>query len=272
MLNPLRVTGAPVLCTAMLLGGCAAGLPVPGGDQAAAAVRYDGRAIQAAVGHTARPSLDRQRDEQRNPQAVLEFFEIVTGEIVLDMFAGGGYYTEILARAVGPDGVVYAHNNGGYRQFLGDKDAPRYANDRLPNVIRLEAEIDEIELADASIDTIWMVLSYHDVYFKPQAADAWQPIDGVAMLANFYRMLKPGGVLAIVDHAGRSGMSLEEINQLHRIDRRRLVREIRAAGFTLEQESDILRNPDDDYTMSVFDPDVRGRTDRLVLRFRKSAG
>lgn len=221
-----------------------------------------------AVNHPARSASDKERDADREPAAVLEFLQISPGMTVLDMFSGGGYYTELLSRVVGDDGAVVAHSNLAYQSFAGDETRDRYSDNRLPNVSVLMAENNELELDAAAFDAILMVLSYHDIYYV-DAANGWQRIDGPALLAELYRGTRPGGVLGIIDHAAAEGSPPETGGTTHRIDPAIVIREVEAAGFRLEAQSDVLRNEDDDYERSVFDADLRGKTDRFIMRFRK---
>ena len=199
---------------------------------------------------------------------MLGFFGVRPETAVLDMFAGGGYYTEILSRYVGLKGRVYSHNNKAYRDYAADAIKARYREGALANVTRLDAEVDELDLPENSLDTVLLVLSYHDVYFRP-GDGSWPEIDGPAMLGEFLSALKPGGVLGVVDHVGEAGLDEAGMNALHRIDPERARREIEAAGFVFDGELDVLRNPGDDRTKAMFDPAVRGKTDRFVYRFRK---
>ncbi len=258
---------AVIFLLVVVLPGCGGNVPFMGAESDF--VRADDTVIQGAVSDPRRPGLDTARDADRKPAEVLTFLGLNAGETVLDLFAGGGYYSEILSRIVGSDGLVYTHNNAGYRKFLGDRDAPRYANNRLPNVVRLEQEIDDLNLAGESIDTALLMLSYHDLYYRPANTADWAPIDGPKMLAALYAALKPGGVLGVVDHAGARRMDDSTISELHRIPEQRAIDEIEAAGFELDAKSDVLENKDDDPTLSVFDARIRGKTDRFVLRFRK---
>lgn len=232
------------------------------------APRVDKAVYAAAVGHPARTSADRARDSARKPDQVLEFFGIAPGMIVLDLFSGSGYYAEILAHTVGDDGRVVAHTNEAYLRFVGDEFAARHADNRLPNVEILMAENNELELDAGRFDAIMMTLSYHDLYYAaPQ--EGWPKIDTVKLLAELYRGLKPGGTLAVIDHFAEVGAPRETGGTLHRIDPSIVVSELEAAGFVLDAKSDVLRNMNDDHGKPVFDPAVRGRTDRFVMRFRK---
>ncbi len=224
--------------------------------------------ITAAVASPARPATDRDRDSHRKPAEVLRFFDVTPGMSVLEMFSGGGYYVEVLARIVGPDGTVYAHNNAAHRGFLGDAITMRFRDQRLENVIRVDAEAEAVQLPPASLDAAFLILAYHDVYVRPD--QNWPAIDHEAMLDNVFTALKPGAILGVVDHIARPGGDPAEVaTALHRIDEGVVIRDIEQAGFVLEDRSGILRNPTDDYQKRVFDPQIRGRTDRFVLRFRK---
>mgnify|MGYP001818614181 CR=1 FL=1 len=222
----------------------------------------------AAVQHTERTDADRSRDSGRKPAEVLEFFGIEQGMDILDMFSGGGYYTEILSRVTGAEGSVVAHSNQAYAQFVGEEAANRFANNRLANVEILMAENQALEFPDDAFDAVMMILAYHDIYYvSPNSG--WPKIDGPELLAELFDALRPGGILGVVDHYAAAGSGRESGNTLHRIDPEIVITELEAAGFVLEEKSDILRNMDDDLSLNMSAPEVRGKTDRFVLRFRK---
>lgn len=225
-------------------------------------------AVDAAVANEARPLADRLRDANRRPAEILKFFGIRPGMKVLDLWSGGGYYTEILSYLVGPEGTVVAHNNGTYLDFTRTELATRYAAGRLPNVTRLLAENNELTLPAGEFDAVIMTNVYHDIYFEDEKI-GWQRVDGPRLLAGIQQALKPGGVLGIVDHAAAPGSGPEAGGTLHRIDPERVRQDLLTAGFVLEAESDILRNPADDRSRVVFDPTIQGRTDQFAFRFRK---
>lgn len=221
-----------------------------------------------AVQHPGRTDDDRARDAGRKPAEVMEFFGIVSGMDILDMFSGGGYYTEMLSRIVGSDGSVVAHSNQAYAQFVGEEATNRYGNGRLPNVAVLMAENDALELPDEAFDVVMMILAYHDIYYvSPE--NGWPKIDGPALVAELFGALRPGGIVAIVDHYSAAGSPAETGNTLHRIDPQLVVAEMEAAGFEFEAQSDVLRNMDDDHSMNMAADEIRGKTDRFVYRFRK---
>ena len=235
---------------------------------AAAVVEPDVSIYAAAVASETRPEADRARDAGRNPEAVLEFFGIQPGDIVLEMWAGGGYYTELLAHVVGESGKVVAHMNTPILQFSSEEHTMRHADNRLPNTEILFAENNELTLEADSFDAATIVLNYHDLYWLSEEY-GWVPIDVPVFLAELYQAIKPGGILGIVDHQAASGSPAETGGTLHRIDSAIVIAELERAGFVLEGESDVLANAEDDHSKSVFDPEIRGKTDRYVLRFRK---
>jgi predicted methyltransferase len=221
--------------------------------------------LAARLASESRPAEDRARDAGRRPADVIAFLGIGPGATVVDLIAAGGYYTEVLSLVVGPEGKVYAQN-GAYvlqlRDGANDKAlTARLAGGRLANVERLDREIAELGLAPGSIDAAITALNFHDVYNSGGSEAA------AAFLAAAHAFLKPGGVLGVIDHAGNPGADNAE---LHRVEEK-LVREAaRAAGFEVES-SDLLRNPEDDRSKNVFDPAVRGRTDRFLLKLRRPA-
>lgn len=228
------------------------------------------RALRAALASPSRREADRARDQQRRAFEVLRFFGAQPGMAVLDIFSGGGYYTEILSTLVGAAGRVVAHNNSPYRELARAELTERYAPGRLPNVEQLIAENNQLRLPAGSFDLVLMTNVYHDIYFVDEAR-GWTRIDGPKLLAEIYQSMKPGAVLGIVDHAAVPGSPPGTGGTLHRIDPALLKRDLLAAGFILDAESDVLRNPLDERTRSVFDSAVRGQTDQVVLRFRKPA-
>jgi predicted methyltransferase len=200
---------------------------------------------------------------------VLEFFGIDRGMNVLDMFSGGGYYTEILSHVVGEDGSVTSHANEAYMNFVGDEFAARHAEGRLPNVEILMAENNELQLPEGEYDAIMMVLNYHDLYYA-DAENGWPAFDVPKFLAELKKGLKDGGFVAVVDHYAAAGASSDSGGTVHRIDPAIVIADMEAAGFVCDAESDLLRNPADDPSVSVFAPELRGKTDRFVMRFVKA--
>lgn len=243
--------------------------PAPAAEPEAAVVAADPAATYAAaVANTARSQADRDRDEGRKPAQVLAFFGIEPGMQVLDVFSGGGYYSELVAYVVGPEGRVAAHSNEAYAQYVGQEMMTRYGGDRLPNVEMLMAENNELILAADKYDAALLILSFHDLYYV-DPNNGWPKIDGPAFLAELYKGLKPGAIVGIVDHYAEAGSPRETGSSLHRIDPAIVIADMEAAGFVLDGKSELLRNMEDDYSINMADPAVRGRTDRFVFRFIK---
>jgi predicted methyltransferase len=257
------------LCAFALVAGCAASAPTIDGGASQRLVT-DRAAIDAAVADPRRLAEDRERDPSSKPADVLELFGIAAGMRVLDLNAATGYYTEILARIVGPEGRVIAHNHPGARTTLRAEDFERrYGGGRLPNVEQLFARHADIDLPDASLDAVLMSTVYHDLYWSAPGVD-WGPIDARALLRKLYRALKPGGIVGVIDHVAVAGSDpAQSAKSVHRIDPAVVRADFAAAGFRLEADSALLRNPADDHTASVFDASVHGATDRFVMRFRR---
>ena len=217
--------------------------------------------LTAALNNPSRSEADKGRDAARRPAEVLAFIGVEPGMTVLDIAASAGWYTEVLSVAVGEDGTVYSQNTLATlerRDGANDKAlTARLADDRLPNVMRADGEISAIE--PGSIDVAFTALNFHDTYNFAGAETA------VALLAEIYAVLKPGGVLGFIDHAGDP----EQNNtKLHRIPKQIVMDLATESGFIVEAESDVLAHPEDDRTEMVFG-EIRGKTDRFVLKLRK---
>lgn len=201
---------------------------------------------------------------------MLAFAGVAPGMTVLDLNAATGWYTEVISRVVGPTGRVIAHNHPAARTVLPHEAfEARYGGGRLPNVEQIFVRHNQLRLPSGSIDVVLMSLVYHDTYWHGEDVD-WGPIDRLALLESLLAALKPRGVLGVVDHHAAAGRDpFESVMAVHRIDPAIVRRDFVAARFEPDGESDVLRSTNDDYSLSVFDEAVAGRTDRFVLRFRK---
>jgi len=226
------------------------------------------RRLQDAVNAADRPAADKSLDAGRKPEQMLAFFGIQSGMKVADLSAGGGYTTELLARAVGPTGTVYSQNPSFRPEFqqIGQAWTERLKNPVLKNVIAVTKGFDADDVLPAppgSLDVVIMNMNYHDLVLRN--------VDRAKVNAAVYQALKSGGAYAIVDHSAKDGSGIKDI-ELHRIDEQFLVNEVQQAGFTLAARSSALRHPEDDRTW-VASPRVagerRGTTDRFMLIFRK---
>jgi predicted methyltransferase len=225
--------------------------------------------LDEAIATTGRPAVDKEVDALRHPDKVLRFLGIKPGMAVFDVFAGGGYYTEILSYLVGPEGYVVHYNNAPWEAFVKKSTETRFKDNRLPNVERLVAPPESLRNHAAEFDAAIFVLGMHDIYYADPDT-GWVAIDAAKFSSGMFDLLKPGGVLGVIDHNGLPGADTAAIaEQLHRVDPAIIIADLTAAGFVLEASSDLFANPDDDKTTSVFLPENRRKTDRSLLRFRK---
>ena len=190
------------------------------------------------------------------------------GDTVADLLAGGGYYSEILSGIVGPEGTVLLVNNPGYDAFGKKGLDERLANNRLPNVRHVVGPSDALGMGENVLDGAVIVMSYHDLYWVDEK-EGWPKIDAGRFLDQIVRALKPGGVLLVVDHSAKEDTGSSAAQTLHRIDEQFAIADFRAHGLEWEAAIPALRNPDDDRGKPVFDPSIRGRTDRFVHLYRK---
>ena len=223
--------------------------------------------IEAVMTSSSRPAADRADDQMRKPAAVLEFAAIKPGMTVFEIEAGSGYYTELLSALVGVDGAVIMQSPESFDSFLADPIVDRLEGNRLPNVRLSKTNFDKLDAADNSVDIATWILGPHDLYFTPNGGDSLGEVDEA--YAEIFRILKPGGHLIILDHAAAPGSPPTSGGIVHRIDPAIVKGLAAGAGFTLVEESDVLRNPDDDYSMNVFDLAVRRKTDRFLLKYAK---
>jgi len=229
------------------------------------------KAVAAAIASPDRLTSDLEQDARRKPAEILAFVGVAPGMHVADMFSAGGYYTELLARTVGVKGQVIAYNNTPYYNFAKKGIAERYANDRLGNVRQLTADIDKFDVAPGSLDAAMFIMSYHDLYWRPDDG-SWPATDPMVLLKGLYTALKPGAVVVVEDHVASAGVDpTKSVNKMHRIDPAIVKRDFEKAGFAFDAESRVLAHPDDDHSKAVFDESIRGKTDQFVFRFKKPA-
>jgi predicted methyltransferase len=218
----------------------------------------------AALADPARPEADRARDAVRKPAELLAFAGIKPGMAVGDFVMGGGYFTRVLAAAVGPSGHVYAFQPAefiAFRKQYGDDQAAVDA--AYTNVDAVKGPF-AAAAWPVKLDAIITVQNFHDLYLKPFPADT-----GAKASASLFAALKPGGMLVVVDHSAVAGSGTSAADSLHRMERQAAIDALVAAGFKLEASSDLYARPADPHTQSVFDPAIRGQTDQFTLRFRK---
>ncbi|WP_041522069.1 methyltransferase domain-containing protein [Gilvimarinus agarilyticus] len=217
-----------------------------------------------------RSAKDLERDQTSKPQDIIPLLELEPGETVVDLLGGSGYYTELLASTVGPEGNAILHNNAAFAAFANDGLTLRLERLGTPSAFDvIVSETDELGFAPGSVDGFLLVMAYHDLYHEVPEYN-WGPHDRKGVLAQLYQALKPDGRLVVIDHSGAQGTGISQTKSLHRMEKSTAINDITAAGFVLLKQPDTLQNPADDLTLNVFDPSIRGKTDRFVLVFGKS--
>jgi predicted methyltransferase len=219
-------------------------------------------AIAAAVADSGRPDADKARDAARKPAEIVAFAGVRPGDKVAEFLPGGGYYTRILAKAVGPDGHVYVLVPAGFAQRPGGLDALNALAAQYGNVTVVATDLTNFTLPEP-VDLAWTTENYHDMHNGPAPSFA-----GVNEAT--FRALKPGGIYFVEDHSAAPGTGITATSTLHRIEPAAVIEEVTAAGFTLDAQSDLLANPDDPKTAGVRDPSIQGETEKFAMRFRKN--
>ena len=215
---------------------------------------------QAIVDAADRPEGDRKTDPRRRPAELLTFLGIEPGMKVGDLMAGGGYTTELLSRAVGPTGVVFAQNNAFARENIVKGGlAKRLEREAVANVIEVHAEMEDPLPEAKELDLVTIVFSYHDVVTLGGDVDA--------MNRAIFAALAPGGRYVVLDHSAAAGTDAAGVKKLHRLDEAMVVEQVTAAGFELGRSSDFLRDPSDDRSAPAFRNGFQ--TDRFALEFIK---
>ena len=218
--------------------------------------------IKAAIDNPARAEANSSRDEARMPDQVIKFMGVKPGDTVLDMVSNGGFYAEILAGVVGDDGRVIAHMFPGNGMDPDDAYSAKIRTAKhMQNVVPIYASFNSLDLKENTLDYVFLIQNFHDFHFDRFDVDLGR------ILSMYRKALKPGGVMAIIDHQAVEGAPVSTGTTVHRIDASIVKSEMAAAGFKLEGELDILKNNTDDLTKSVFDASVRGKTSRFILKF-----
>lgn len=232
--------------------------------QSAAAVSAIPQYIVAAVNSPDRPAADKERDATRRPAQVMAFFGIKPGMRVADLWAAGGYTTELLARIVGPSGKVYSQNLEFPAKFKSAEEVwhKRPSEPGLSNVSEVLKPFDApdvLPVAPGTLDAVLINLNYHDLVARN--------FDRAKLNAAVFKALKPGGVYGTIDNSAQPGSGARDVDTLHRIDEQYEIAEISKAGFRLAADADFLRNPQDDRTQPFWK--IGHHQDCFVLKFVK---
>jgi len=223
--------------------------------------------VAAAVSAPGRPADATALDAGRHPAEILAFGGLKRGDRTLDLFTDSAYYGEIMARAVGPTGSVF-----GWQPTEFTQDSTRAelngVRERNANFRVVFTPANGFTLPTAAFDFAMIHLNYHDTYYDNARRNFH--MEPEAFLRTVFQSIKPGGTILVVDHVANPGGDARAVVQaLHRIDPATVRADFTRAGFVFDGESSLLRNPADDHSKLVFDPAIRGHTDRLVYRFRR---
>ncbi len=247
----------------------------------ARAARHVPEYITKAVEDPARPDADKMQDADRKPEAILVFSHIKPGDTVAELMPGRGYFTRMLSVAVGPSGHVYAivppsppapppgaapRKGGRMRMDMGAAAKEIAADPHYSNVTVVATLFAPSFDLPNPVDMVWTTDNYHDFHNGMRGGP---PADIAAFNKKVFDALKPGGIFLVVDHAGAAGTDDTQTSTLHRIDPASARKEIEAAGFKYVAHSTALHNPADPHTARIFDPSVRGHTDKFMYRFEK---
>ena len=218
--------------------------------------------VTAAVADANRPAEDKKADSLRLPAETLAFAGVKPGMTVGEFYPGGGYFTKMLSKVVGPRGHVYGIENVNWKGAV-EANTALVASGKWKNV-----SIDTKPFGTVGfprpIDLAWVTQNYHDLKIAK-----YGKADTVEFDRAVYKALKPGGTFFVLDHQGAPGLTDADIEKLHRINRDQVVREVTSVGFKLVDEGNFLRRSGDDHTKPIFDESIRGKTDQYALKFVK---
>jgi len=255
-----------ILCLAMALslGGLASNTWAADAPAAApecvASASLDTR-VEAVLARTDRPESQRANDTNRLSETRFVLGHIKPGDHVLDLGAGGGYESYLLSAAV-CSGSVDSQNPPKWVDAFKMEPARQALVAARPNVHLVTSDFGKVPTPAAPYDAIFIGTIYHDTYNEDGH-------DAVAMDKALLSALNPGGLVILTDHQTADGVAATATNTLHRIEKAQVLADFKAAGFELVEDSPVLANPADDHSKNVFDPSIRGHTDRMALVFRR---
>ena len=223
----------------------------------------------AALAHQGRSGDDLKRDALDHPADMLRLAGIKPGMKVADFLAGDGYYSELLSYVVGAKGHVLLINNDAWETWSERGWEKRIANNRLPNVEHRTMNVEHLDIPDHSLDAILLVKVYHDLYWVATEGP-WPKMDPNVVLTEIARVVKPHGVLLLIDHSAKPGTGSADAGSIHRIDEQFARADFEKHGFTFQAQSDLLRRPDDTRELITYKGPAVGKTDRFVMVFRRS--
>lgn len=226
--------------------------------------------IQAGVDNPNRTEENRARDGDRKPGKVLAFYGVEEGWVVADLASGGGYFSEILSGAVGPTGQVHAQNTAGPRiNERIDELTAHY--DQFGNIsLDITEQGQPLPYEDDSLDMVLLSLIIHHLHYAEDSGEE-MPARSGEIYADIKRVLKPGGIFAVIEHTAAPGSTRAESAGWHRAPEAIIKADVTSAGFEFGGGADIHVNPDDDMKNTWFETGLRGKTNRMVHKYVKPA-
>jgi len=226
----------------------------------------------AAVDHPGRSAADLKRDAVDHPAELLRLAGLQPGMQVADFMAADGYFSELASYVVGPKGHVLLLNNATWDYWSGNHWKERIEG-RLPNVEHRTIDAEHVDVPMRSVDVVLLIKAYHDFYVvDDDPAAKWPKFNVAHVIEEIASMLKPDGILLLVDHSAKAGSGTSAATTLHRIDEAYARRDFEQHGFTLIKTSDLLRRPDDPRDQISYKGPMVGKTDRFVMVFRRNRG
>jgi predicted methyltransferase len=223
---------------------------------------------QVAVANSARSDEARALDASRKPAETLAFLGLRPGMDAADLITGSGYWAQLMAAVVGPQGSVTAFEPNQFYPAGEEKAKLDALLAASPGVTLTRYPFEAFAPPANAYDFALINLNYHDLYWESEKYKIPRT-DPAAFVRNLYAAMRPGGVVGVIDHVGPAGDTRAIVEKMHRIDPATVKADFERAGFVLEAKSDILANLADDHTLGVFNPAVRGKTDRFLYKFRK---
>ncbi|MDC7675286.1 class I SAM-dependent methyltransferase [Asticcacaulis machinosus] len=218
--------------------------------------------VESAMSAADRPPQHTERDAARKPEMAFLLPYLKAGDTVLDMGAGGGYTSMLMSTVVGDTGHIYVQNPASWVENYKMQPALDYLTSKRANVTVVVAPFEDIPSPAKPYDIIFAGMIYHDTFNDPKA-------DVAKMNAALFKAMKSGGYFIITDHKAPDGTGTRDTNTTHRIDTQTVIDGVTKAGFKLVTDSPALSHPEDDRSLNVFDPKIRGKTDRMTLVFQK---
>src|SRR3954469_17562857 len=224
--------------------------------------------VAAAVASPNRSADNVKLDESRQPLQVPTFLGLRAGMRGIDLFGANRYWSEIMAPVVGPKGHVLVWEPTQFYKPDAKTAFEGFAA-KNPNVSIVASPFEAPSLPKNYADFVMLNLNYHDTYWQSEKYGIPR-MDPSAFLKKLNAAMKRGGIVGVIDHVASPNKDTRAMVEAeHRIDPEVVKRDFRRAGFALVGTSNILRNPKDDHSLLVFDPKIRGKTDRFVMKFRK---